>query len=155
MADTVVIVEPRIHTVEIADAPSVAVVVEERVNVVTVGVQGPDGQQGLPGTALPPINFAFGDASPRVVYTPAQNVLVMDVEVIIDTAFNGASPSLSVSASAATLMPPSLNDLKSIGSYEASPNLRINAGTPFTVTITPGAGATQGAGQLVISLIPI
>ena len=40
------------------------------------------------------------------------------------------------------------------GTYEASPDRLLVAGTNIIVTLNPGAGGSAGAGQLFLSLIP-
>ena len=51
MADTVVVRQPVVHTVQVKNGATVAVLVREPVQVVTVGVQGPEGAQGNDGNA--------------------------------------------------------------------------------------------------------
>lgn len=123
--------------------------VEESVTLLTAVEQGPPGVSA----ALPPVAFAFGDASPRSVYTPPRGLLVKAVRLLIDTAFNGAGAALQLQAGAKVLMPAGLNDPLNVGEYESSPQADVAAGTPFVLTINPGAGATQGAGRLIFETL--
>ena len=120
-------------------------VLEESVTLLTLAEQGPAGSSA----ALPPVAFAFGDASPRAVYTPPAGVLVIGVRLLIDTAFNGVGAALQLQAGAKVLMPAALNDPATVGEYESSPRADVPAGSAFVLTINPGAGATQGAGRLI------
>jgi hypothetical protein len=128
--------------------------VEDSVTLLTAVEQGPEGSGGG-SAALPPVAFAFGDASPRSVYTPPVGVLVKSVRLLVDIAFNGAGAALQLQAGAKVLMPAGLNDPLTKGEYDSSPQADVAAGTPFVLTINPGAGATQGAGRLIFeTLVP-
>lgn len=138
-----------------------ATVVERDTRVTQIsspGVQGPAGADGVNGAGLiPPINVAWGDASPRAVHTVAADALVDLVQLTVETAYDGASPSFAVGtlASPSLLMPASYNDLTAVGTYEASPDRVLTAGTVIYVTQSPGAGASAGAGRLQLSLNPL
>lgn len=123
--------------------------VEEAVTLLTVAEQGPAGSS----SALPSVAFAFGDASPRAVYTPPAGALVIGVRLLIDTAFNGLGAALQLQAGARVLMPATLNDPLTVGEYESSPRADVPAGSAFVLTVTPGAGATQGAGRLIFQTL--
>lgn len=128
------------------------------VEVVEVGLQGPPGAPGLDAAGNPPpIPFAFGDASPAPVYTAASPALVVSAAVHLRTPFDGAGAALElgVSGQPGLLMPAAYNDPRVPGEYENSPDVTLSAGQQVLLTITPGAGATQGAGVIILRILPL
>ena len=118
------------------------------------GATGPQGPAGPSGSGPAPIAFSYGDASPRAIYTPASNITVYAVYIVIDTPFDGAGAALSVTAGATTLMASSSNAPANGGDYEAAPAALITAGTNIVLTIVPGSGASQGAGRIIFETFP-
>lgn len=153
MVDTVVVVQKVVHTVQVAGAAAVTVVKEQTVQVVTVGFQGPAGGGGGVDTTPVPVNFAFGDASPRVILPGLAGKIVLAVNINIATPFNGAGASLSVGtlASPELLVAPTQLDLSVATEFEIDPNVSFPTATDIYLTLSPGAGATQGAGWLVFA----
>lgn len=107
--------------------------------------------------AIPPYDFAFGDASPAVIYTATYDVEIVVTSLQIDTPFNGAGAALAlgVTGSPNALMPPSYTDPSKAGVYEASPRIMLAAGQSIILTITPGSGASAGSGQIVVEAAPL
>ena len=124
--------------------------------VLEVGIQGPVGPPGASGSTSPPIAFAFGDASPRTLFTTTLASLVLGVSVNIVTPFNGAVPSLRIGtvASPELLVAAAQLDLAVATEFEVNPNLVLNAAQPIVLTLVPGAGSTQGSGWIVFEQIP-
>lgn len=118
---------------------------ESNVRVVRIPL-GPKGDAGAPGNSLPTVYFAFGDATPLIIYTAPENQLIKQVTLIVLTAFNGAGAAVSIGTTSdpALLMATAESNLAVTGSFETSPNETISSGTPIKVFITPGAGATVG-----------
>jgi hypothetical protein len=113
--------------------------------------------KGAPGGGLQaPLNFAYGDASPDVVFTPAVDCELTDLALQITTPFDGVGASLKVGtiADPALLMDTWQNDPGSACIYETSPHQALSAGTAVRLTINPGTGASQGAGQLIFTVLP-
>lgn len=110
---------------------------------------GPPGADGAPSIRH---SFSFGDATPFAFATPASGVTLQRCRVIIDTAFNGVGASISVGSSATPdLLMPSSGLLPGVaGSYETSPDLKLNAALALSIFITPGSGASAGAGRIII-----
>ena len=127
---------------------------------IAAGAQGPTGAQGAIGPAGPAgaasveINFAFGDATPAPVVTALAGKLIYGVQLHIKVPFDGAGAALVVgdAAQANRLMAADENDVLSIGSNTTAPAYAYAADTQILLSITPGAGATQGLGLLVLSI---
>lgn len=113
----------------------------------------------LPGAAylpIAPIAFAFGDA-PGAIYTaPVMQVLTY-CRVLVTTSFDGTSPALRIGtlAGAETVMPASSSDMRMTYDYERLLDLPLNQGDQVLISITPGSGASQGAGLIFLNALPI
>lgn len=160
MNQTIILQSEEVLVIE-ADAPAGVLVTEietvllvEDTEVVLLEVieQGPPGPQGLDGSAIAPINFAYGDAN-RIIIPASTNKIVLVVNINITTPFNGVGASLSIGtlASPALLVAPTQLDLSVATEFEIAPNMKLITPTDVYLSITPGAGATQGAGWIVIS----
>lgn len=105
---------------------------------------------------IPLIDFSYGDASPVVVHTVADAAEVIAVSLQIEQAFNGAGAAISLgtAASPGLLFSSAMNNPAVVGVFEFSPREEIPVGTDIILTITPGAGASQGAGQIFIQATP-
>lgn len=101
------------------------------------------------------IAFAWGDASPKPLLTVPAGSRVLSVRLIVDTAFDGAGAALTVGdGDPDRLLAAGENDPGTPGSYAAHPAVLYGADTALTLTITPGAGASQGAGAVIITTDP-
>lgn len=153
-------VEVRREQVEVERNNAVTVLDRDTrtVELTTAGPQGPQGEPGLSGGGtIPPIPFSYGDASPATIYTPSSAGTFTAVRVIFDTAFNGtgASIALGTVASPEILLATNENDPASADSeYEVTPDVHVAAGTAIRLSITPGAGASAGAGRVLLTFIP-
>lgn len=118
------------------------------------GPQGPVGPPGPAGAASVEINFAFGDATPVTVVTATANKLVYSVQIHIRVPFNGTGAALTVGDAAQPdrLMKATENDVLTVGANTTAPAYMYTVNTPLLLSITPGAGATQGAGVLVLGI---
>lgn len=155
---------------EIRDTGQAAVVVTQNRSTVGVsqasvrvveatspGVQGPAGAAGASGAGLlSPINFAYGDASPAAVLTLGTDSEIAAVSLQVEEAFNGtgASVSFGVAGDPESLFPAAFVALSSTGIFQFSPRVEYAAGTQLILTITPGSGASQGRGQIIVSAVP-
>ncbi|MDQ3273743.1 MAG: hypothetical protein M3Q39_01605 [Actinomycetota bacterium] len=128
-----------------------------RPKVIKASSPGPRGYPGVSAIGLlPPINFSYGDASPANIMLLLASSEIISVSLQIEQAFNGTGAALSLGTagnpnelfSAAEVLP------SMEATFEFSPRVEYPAGTLLVLTITPGAGATQGIGQLVISAVP-
>jgi len=145
------------QAVAIVEAPRVQHIVVDRSvgGVVAAGQQGPagaTGPAGPPGAAAVEIAFAYGDATPVALTTATAGKLVYGVDIHIRTAFDGSGAALTVgdAGDTARLMAANENDPTAVGSYTTTPAYAYGSDTGLTLSITPGAGASQGAGVLVL-----
>lgn len=131
----------------VAIAESVIEVTQEETNV-EVLLAGPAGPRGADGSGAIEIPFAYGDATPLFITTVPAGKFVYEVALIITEAFNGAGATLAVGDAgiADRLMTVTDNAPSVPGTYMTHPNVAYLGNTAVTLTITPGAGASQGAG---------
>jgi hypothetical protein len=151
MSDAAVIVEKEISIVEIGGEAEV-VVERDVVHVVSVGVQGLQGEPGPAGNSMPTIYFAYGDGTPDTIYTPSSDQVITAITLTVLVPFNGvgAKVSIGTNASPQLLVAENETDLSVLGSYEIDPEVVVAAGTPIRKFITPGAGASQGQAMVQI-----
>lgn len=99
-----------------------------------------------PGAAnYPPIPFSFGDATPKLIAHAAGYLVA--VSIVVQTPFNGAGAALQLQTLAGVpLLPASEVFPAEAGRYEANPGLFLAAPTGIQLVITPGSGASAGAG---------
>lgn len=127
------------------------------ITVVSVGTQGPVGATGPSGSSAPPVNFSYGDASPRVISSGQPAQMILQITVNVTTAFNGVGASLSIG----TLALPSLYvdsaqlDLAVESEFEITVGKTIAAATNIVATITPGTGATAGSGWILVDRVGV
>lgn len=118
--------------------------------VVLLGTQGPAGAPGASGGQPAVKQFLFGDASPALVLAMSAPLIVLRANVVITQPFNGAGATLAVGTAG---LPQSIAAATQINAafaaeYETNPNLLVSSNV--LLTITPGAGCTQGAGWIVL-----
>lgn len=141
------------HSIVSRDAQDLQVVVLETLDqqIMFAGEQGPPGP---PGAADIEVAFSFGDATPAPLTTVPAGKLVYGVELYIKTPFDGAGAALSVgdAGQADRLLSAAENDISTAGGYFSTPAYAYAAPTVISLNITPGAGATQGAGVIVLRI---
>lgn len=157
----VVVVDQMRETVELdSGGRNISVLDQSRgtVEIITAGPQGPQGEPGVSSGSggIPPIAFSFGDATPSTIYIPADAGTFTEVRVIFDTPFNGtgAAIALGTIASPQALLATNQNDPSGTSEYENTPDLHVGAGTAVRLSITPGSGASQGAGRILLTFVP-
>lgn len=153
MSDPQVIETTETEYVVQAGTTDVVVIVEDNTTVIeTAAEQGPPGPAGPAGAGGIELAFAWGDASPRTVAVATGGKLVYGVQLHIDTAFDGAGAALTVgdAGDPDRLMSASQNDPAAEGTYTSAPVHRYGSDTTVLLTITPGAGASAGAGLLTL-----
>lgn len=119
--------------------------------------RNPDGTWRLRKIGRQVIDFAYGDASPAVIYTPSANALVVLARVDILTPFDGAGAQIKIGTAADDdlFLSAAQNDPGFAAEYEATPDEVIAAGTDIRITIAPGGGASAGTGRVVLDTIPV
>jgi hypothetical protein len=128
------------------------VAVRDRVKhrVIAAGLRGPKGSSGQ---VLPPIAFAHGDASPRLIHLLTETQLLVSLQLILSDAFDGEGATLRVRTQAGEVLLGT--DQVAPGfpaTYESTPGTMLSSGTGIYLEITPGAGSTAGAGFVVLNL---
>lgn len=104
--------------------------------------------------------LAFGDTSPKSMFTLPANAVVHDVQVVIDTAFNGTTPTMSVGVnggSASKYMGTADNDLKGTAKtvYSNNPGEPANGSTEaLEISYTASSSSAGSARVLVMYSIP-
>jgi hypothetical protein len=122
--------------------------------VISVGEQGPGGAQGLSGNYLDPVNFAYGDASPAAMVTVPANKRVYEVRIVIYEPFDGAGAALIIGEAGDpdSLVAVDEVDPTTEATYVVTLDEQYGVDTPILLTITPGAGASQGRGQVIFTI---
>lgn len=115
-----------------------------------------DRVEALEDGDIPVMSFAYGDATPTPIYTFDVNGTILAVGVSIDTAFDGTSPSiqLGIDGTADALMPAGSSDVAEQGHFDTTPDLHVTAGQQIVLSITPGSGASAGAGRIFVQFNP-
>lgn len=136
--------------------PAQQVVLDRRVvEVVEIVERGPQGPRGAPGSSIPVIAFAYGDA-PSIIWTADVEGLLDNVRLIIDVPFDGVGAQIVVGTAVAAddALAADMNLPTMPYEYENTPDVHLAAGASVWLTIVPGAGATQGSGRLLIHFLP-
>lgn len=89
------------------------------------------------GTLVDVTALAFGDSSPVAMFTKPANSYVSKVEVVIDTPFDGAAPTVSIGISGTT------------SKYVASNQVDLTASAGTVFDVTPGEAVTVGTEALI------
>lgn len=102
-------------------------------------------------------NFGYGSPSPVLLQTVAAPTLLAALELDIRTPHNGLGPQLSIGqpGQPGRFMAVTENDPTFVAQYEVYPAIELWTGESIYLYITPGAGATQGAGVVKLNLIPL
>ena len=101
------------------------------------------------------IPFEFNNVSPRVVYTLPSAMIVISATLSVKTAFDGIGASLKVG----TVQNPELliaeadNAPSFVTSFGVEMYEELAGGTEIIITTFPGAGASAGAGNLILETV--
>ena len=154
-----VTIKPRIQTITFRSGPQITIEKKD-VQVVVRGIQGPSGPQGgqgIPGSAGTPrieVPFSFGDATPTDLFMAIAGKLIERITLFIDTAFDGEIPTLMIGDedNPALLMNSFENNPSEEAAYQVTPNLYYETDTQVLLFISPGLGASQGSGLVVVEM---
>lgn len=117
---------------------------------VAAGRRGPAGPSG---SALPPISFGYGDATPRLIHAFDAPAMLAELQLVIQQPFDGEGATLRLRTDTGlVLMNTDQNAPDLAATFETTPAAKLPAGTLLYLDITPGAGATTGAGQILLNL---
>lgn len=120
---------------------------------ILAGQRGSTGQAGASGSALPAVNFAYGDASPMLIHTFDSPALLAELQLVIQQPFDGAGAQLVLrTQDSQILMAADQNAPGLVATFETTPAAQMPAGSAVYLEITPGSGATTGAGQILLNL---
>lgn len=102
------------------------------------------------------LNFSFGDASPEPIEIIASGKKIISIRLFIHTAFDGTGAALSVGPSGDPdqLMDELENNPAAVGEYSVYPGISFGSATLVQLHITPGSGASQGSGLVVMEVEP-
>jgi hypothetical protein len=147
-----IVLEPAAANAEI-QLETLVVVHQTELQLLTVGEQGPAGPPGLSGSAPPGVPFGFGDASPSLVHTFAASAMLATLQLVIEEPFDGVGAALRLRTDdGLVLMEADQNAPGIPAMFETTPATQLPAGTAIYLEINPGAGATTGAGQVLLNL---
>jgi hypothetical protein len=98
------------------------------------------------------IYFSYSDVASRLIYTTSSNEIILTITVVILVPFDGTSASISIGDSAVNnrLANNTQIYLSEVGEYSINPTYKYTSATPINLYLTPGAGATQGNGYIII-----
>lgn len=115
------------------------------------GIQGPPGPSSSPDVVS---SFAYGDATPALLASLAAGSFLATSRVVIETPLNGAGATVSVGtlANPGLLVPSSGVMPGEAGVYDTASSLTVTAPTDIYLFISPGAGASAGAGTVFIAV---
>jgi hypothetical protein len=101
------------------------------------------------------IPFHFGDASPELIGLLPAGAIVTSVQIVILTAFNGIGATLSVGSVAGSyidLMNTIDINPNILSVWSTNPGIQYTPATNVYIAITPGSGATQGYGEVIVTI---
>ena len=98
--------------------------------------------------------FHYGDATPKLLLTVPANKVILSVNIVITTAFNGTGAALTVgdASNYSSVVAATDNNPSVISNWTIEPGVFFGSNTPIYLSITAGSGATQGTGLLTIQI---
>jgi hypothetical protein len=143
----------------VTDTTAVIVETVEVVSIesIEIGQQGPPGVPGPMGPAgasgpIAATAFAFGDVSPIAFVTVPAGKMVLEVHVIIETAFDAPDAAISVgdANNPILLMNTNQNNPNEVGYYQTIPMISYLTDTELNLYFTPGTDPQSGSGRFFI-----
>lgn len=112
------------------------------------------GALGYTPASVIELPFAYGDASPSTIVSAPTGKVIYEVEIAITQTFDGVGAALKVGDGSVSdrLMKTTENDPTQVGSNKTAPAYSYGSATAVLLTITPGAGATQGRGVVFVRI---
>lgn len=96
-------------------------------------------------------SLAFGSTSPVAMITTGANDVINKIQVIVDTAFNGTVPTLSIGTAGTTskYVTTTHVDLKTAGVYEINPGV-VAAGVESIIATYAASTSSAGAARIQV-----
>jgi hypothetical protein len=96
-------------------------------------------------------SLAFGSTSPVAMFSTGASDVINSVKVVVDTPFNGTSPTMSVGISGTTskYMASTQVDLKTAGIYEVDPGIAA-AGAESLIITYAASSSSAGAARVLV-----
>lgn len=100
--------------------------------------------------------LAFGDATPKAMFNLPAGATITKVKVIVDTAFNGTNPQLSVGITGTTAKYLGTNqvDLTTVGIYEVDPAQTPAGGVEALIATYAADTSSAGAARIFVEYVP-
>lgn len=157
VGEDVVSVDPVEAVVTVSLETTEVQVTQEGVVIEVSGVPGPRGATGATGPAGTPhieVPFAFGDATPAQVCLAGAGKTIFSIMLVVFEPFNGTDPALTIgdAADPDRLMTAADNDPATAATYQTHPGYAYPGDTNVLLSISPGAGTTQGSGLIYIEI---
>lgn len=135
----------------VTDISITAISEEAVVTVSSVGIQGAPGVGGGQTTRIK-IPFSWGDATPALIHTYTGTIFA--AAIVLQVPFNGVGASLSLgdSGNNGRLISASEVDATAAATYGTSPAHTYASSTQIRLYITPGTGASQGSGFVLLEI---
>jgi hypothetical protein len=98
--------------------------------------------------------LVFGTSSPETMFTLPANAVVDRILVVVDTAFDGTNPTVSigVSGTASKFMPATASDLTTLGIYEYDASDVATSGSTQAIIATYSAGGSSvGSARMIVA----
>jgi len=117
-------------------------------------LQGFDGGGGGAALSTIEVAFTFATPSPLMITPLVSTERVMRAEVVIDTTFDGvgAGLQLGTAATPGAILSTAEIDVTVADTYRSFDRFEVGAAANVELEITPGAGATQGAGRVFLEV---
>lgn len=98
-------------------------------------------------------SLAFGSSSPVSMFTLPANAVIHEIIVIVDTAFNGTAPTMTVGVAGTTskYVGATLVDLKTAGSYTIHPTSTADASTEALIITYSADSSSAGAARIIVA----
>ena len=96
--------------------------------------------------------IAFGTTSPATAFTLPANAYVTKVQVVVDTAFNGSNPQLSlgVAGNTAKFLPTTASNLAQVDIYDYEPGEAVDAASEDLIITFSGGTSSAGAARVLV-----
>lgn len=154
MSNEIVEIIEDTYVIEIDNSDDVLIVDENVVEVIEVAEQDPEGIQGVPGAPAIVVNFQFGDVASQVIHTFTANGYFLRLRAEISVPFDGDGSGISVGTVSDNNLLLSADEIftSQVMAMEKANSASFNTDDEIRLFITPGFGATQGSGRVILEV---